>query len=51
LSDTASRRISDTAEDLNEPLIENIRKIVNQIDQATDTAKDVHVITYARQIR
>jgi hypothetical protein len=47
-SDTVSRRISDIAEDLNEHFVEKIRNkpFAVQINKATHSAEDYHIITY-----
>jgi zinc finger BED domain-containing protein 5/7/8/9 len=51
LSDnTVERRISDMSQDINSQLNEKIKhtKFALQVDEATDTAKDAHLIAYVR---
>lgn len=47
-NDVVSYWISDLAEDLNETMVEKIKKKLSaiQIDNATDSAKNAHIITY-----
>ncbi len=49
-NDTVARRITDMAEDLNEQLVEKLQSIMFalQVDEATDSAKDAHLIAYIR---
>lgn len=51
-NNTVSRRIHHMAEDLNDQLIEKIKKseFGLQLDEATDTNKDAHLICYVRFI-
>lgn len=48
--DTISRRIQDMAEDVNDQLIEKLRRndFTIQMDKATDSHDDAHLICYVR---
>ncbi|XP_026471061.1 SCAN domain-containing protein 3-like [Ctenocephalides felis] len=49
---TVGRRISDISDDLCDQLIEKIKlsSFALQVDEATDVAKDAHLITYIRHV-
>ena len=53
LSDnTVSRRINDISEDIYDQLVSRVRtsKFAIQVDEATDVAKDAHLIAYVRYV-
>ena len=53
LSDnTVSRRINDISEDICDQLVSRVRtlKFAIQVDEATDVAKDAHLIAYVRYV-